>query len=115
MTTKNIRRAARYGALSAAVSVALIASPASADVTEGWADPAPVEAGHAWLIYAIIPLGIVLGLIVLGILPKKIKGQKILDQPTPGAATWIGAPSTNAAALNTPEATQGTGGASGTF
>lgn len=115
VTTKNLRRAARYGALSAAVSVLLIASPASADVTEGWSNPDPVDTGHAVMLYVVYPLAIVIGMIVLGLLPKLIKRQPILDQPVPGNATWIGAPSTNAASLNNPEATEGTGGASGTF
>lgn len=115
MTTKNLRRAARYGALSAAVSVLFIASPANADVTEGWSNPDKVDMGHALLVLGLLPVAIVVGLTVIGLLPKLIKGEKILDQSLPASAQWIGAPSTSAAALNTAEATDGTGGASGSF
>ncbi len=108
------RRALRAGAIAAAVAAALIASPASADVPEGWSNPEKVDVLHALLVFGGLPILIVLVVVILGMLPKLIKGEKILSPSGSSTAQWVGGPGAGAAELPA-GGEHTTGGASGSY
>ncbi len=116
----NFRRILRLivtaAVLGLVAGVTLLATPASADVPDGWSDPKPVNNFHALLVVLLIPLGIALVLTFLVYVPAFMKGERI----TPGAVSaddeWFGGPRQGTAELAAPagdEADSEVGGASG--
>lgn len=97
--------------------VTLLATPASADVPDGWSDPDPVNNFHALLVVGLIPAGIALLIAFLVYVPAFVKGERI----TPGAVgaedEWFGGPRQGTAELAAPAghdaADSEVGGASG--
>ena len=112
------RRSRRLARAAAAPVVALglvavsgLASPASADVPEGWSNPDDVGALHALLLLGGVPLLLFLAIAVLTYLPALIRGEKL----APGAADdqWFGGPRQGAKELEAGATTDETGGARG--
>lgn len=87
------RRAARVIALVPAVVVLAAGSPAFATAPEQW-DPAPdVSALHALLILLVIPLGLVLVISFLAVVPDLIRGQRYEPgRPWRNQPEWFGGP-----------------------
>lgn len=75
-----------------ALGAALLASPAHADVAEGWSSPADVDALHALLLLGGVPLllFVLIGLAVY--IPALVRGEDV--SPTGGTveSQWIGGP-----------------------
>jgi hypothetical protein len=87
------RFAARASLPLVALGAALLASPAHADVAEGWSDPADVDALHALMLLGGVPvlLFLLIGLAVY--IPALVRGEDV--SPTGGGAVesqWIGGP-----------------------
>lgn len=107
-----IRRTAVL-AVAAAVPV-LSATPAVADVPEGWSEPTDV--GLIDLLVVVVGLPVLIGLlIVLAVyLPAMTRGERV----APGAETpdqWFGGPRSGAHELESGRETGSTGGASGSW
>lgn len=97
---------ARRGAVLASVAGAVVlglAGPASADVPEGWSDPAPVSPLHALLLLGGVPLLLFVVIALLVLVPGLMKGERL----TPGAAShedqWFGGPRSGTAELAAPD------------
>lgn len=98
---------------------ALAASPASADVPEGWADrPEDVNALHALLVLGAIPLGLFLLIALAVYLPAMVRGERV----APGhhaelEGQWFGGPRQGTHELESAPADRSTesGGGSGTW
>lgn len=118
VNSKPALSAVRAGALGVATALVLVATtalPAHAEVPEGWSDPDKVSTAHALLVFGAVPVAAVIVMVLLGLLPKKIKGEKILDQPLPsGAQQWIGGSNAGTTELKSGTGST-TGGASGSF
>lgn len=86
------RIAARASLPLVALGAALLASPAHADVAEGWSNPADVDALHALLLLGGVPvlLFVLIGLAVY--IPALVRGEDV--SPTGGTveSQWIGGP-----------------------
>lgn len=116
--TRVVRRAARAASISAGLavigSVAVLASPASANVPEDWSNPEPVDTVHALIVYLGAPLGLVLIIALLVYLPSLARGEKSGGGSTTTESEWFGGPRKTTDELAAPdtEASQA-GGASG--
>lgn len=99
--TNFVRRAAVTAVGLAAVSFAL-AGPASANVPQGWSDPAPMPIGKFLLIILVLPVAaaIVISLIVL--LPGLLKGEGLGNKPEQGGE-WFGGPRQGTSDLAAPD------------
>jgi hypothetical protein len=77
-TSTSVRRASRAVAVLASplVLVLAAASPALADVPEGWSDPGPVSGLRALLVYVIAPLTLVAVISLLTLLPTLVNRAK---------------------------------------
>jgi hypothetical protein len=109
------RFAARASLPLVALGLALLASPAHADVAEGWSNPADVETLHALLLLGGVPL-LIFTLIGLAVyIPALVRGEDV--SPTGGGfeSQWIGGPR-HAKELASPDTdTSETGGAHGSW
>ncbi len=96
MTPTLIRRSAL---LLVATAVPLLsASPASAEIPEGWSDPDEVGFLHLMLYVAALPIGLALLIALAVYLPALARGEKV----APGAQqqdAWFGGPRTGPAEL----------------
>lgn len=88
-----VRRAARVIALVPAVAVLAAGTPAFAAAPEQW-DPVPdVSALHALLILLVIPLGLVLVISFLAVVPDLIRGERYEPgRPWRNQPEWFGGP-----------------------
>ena len=109
------RRGVVLVAAAGASSVALVAlaGPASADVPQGWSDPAKVSALHALLLLGGVPLLLFVVIALLVLLPGTRRGERLV----PGAAShedqWFGGPRSGTAELAAPDTDESqAGGAS---
>jgi hypothetical protein len=115
VTTKLARRARRTSAVLLGTALVLAAaSPAGADVPEGWSNPSDVDPLHTVLVFVGIPVLLFVVITLLVVIPGVIKGERF----TPGGhATedqWFGGPSKGTAALPAPDTEESkAGGASG--
>ena len=97
----------------------LVASPAGADVPEGWeSQPENVDPLHALLVLGGIPLLLFLLIFLAIYLPAMVRGEKV----APGhhhelESQWFGGPRQGPAELESAQATEGneSGGGSGTW
>lgn len=111
VTATLIRRAATL-LLAVAVTV-LAASPAGAEVPEGWSDPEEVGLLDLLLVVGAIPVGIALLIALAVYLPALARGERV----APGSVAqdeWFGGPRRSAAELESREAGP-TGGGSGSW
>jgi hypothetical protein len=69
-TSTYLRRALRLGAVAAPALVVLVATPAMADVPEGWSNPDPVSAMEALMIWVILPVAVAMLISLLYFLPS---------------------------------------------
>jgi hypothetical protein len=91
-----VRRAARATALTTALAslplVALAASPAHADVPQGWSNPEPVDNLEALLLLAGGPILLFLLIVLAVYVPAMVRGERLLPDHGAGEAQWIGGP-----------------------
>lgn len=116
MTPTLIRRSALL--LVATAVPLLAASPAGAEVPEGWSNPEEVGFLHVMLYVAALPLGLALLIALAVYLPALARGEKV----APGAQQqdeWFGGPRTGPAELESgsadSERSSRTGGGSGSW
>ena len=121
---RSTRRGVRSLVLLSAPASALLASPALADVPEGWGDQTEhtsLDALHALGLYLGAPV-LLFVLIALAVyVPAMVRGEKLLpDHSGPGGRAalpegqWIGGPRQGVAELPAPDSDESrAGGASG--
>ena len=94
------------------------AGPASADVPDGWSNPAPVSAVHFVLLFVGIPILITLGILAAVYLPSIVRGESVAPAGTRTDDQWFGGrrdtPELESAST-TREDDGDTGGAGGTW
>ena len=109
------RFAARASLPLVALGLALLAAPAHADVAEGWSNPEDVNALHALLLLAGVPLllFVLIGLAVY--VPALVRGEDV--SPTGGGSEsqWIGGPRHAKELASADTAPSETGGAHGSW
>ena len=113
MTSTPIRRCAVL-LLATATSV-LLATPAGAEVPEGWSDPPEVSLLQLLVVVAGIPLVLALLISLAVLLPGLARGEKLLPS-TDTPDRWFGGPRESAGELESRESRREvgpTGGASG--
>jgi len=111
VTATLIRRSALL-IVAAAVPV-LAASPAGAEVPEGWSDPEEVGILSLLLVVGAIPVGLALLIALAVYLPALARGERV----SPGAQAqdeWFGGPRRSAAELESRDS-GATGGGSGSW
>lgn len=111
------RFAARASLPLVALGLALLAAPAHADVAEGWSNPDDVNALHALLLLAGVPL-LLFVLIALAVyVPALVRGEDV--SPTSGGGVenqWLGGPRPGAKELAAGDTEPSeTGGARGSW
>ena len=87
------RFAARASLPLVALGLALLAVPAHADPAEGWSDPPDVNAMHALMILAGLPLLLILLIGLAVYVPALVRGEDV--SPTSsgvGESQWLGGP-----------------------
>ena len=105
---------AAAGASSVAlVALVALAGPASADVPEGWSEPAKVSPLYAVLVLGGVPLLLFVVISLLVLLPGTRRGERLV----PGAAShedqWFGGPRSGTSELAAPDTDESeAGGAS---
>lgn len=117
--TRAVRRAARTATSAAmlggiALSGLVLASPAQANVPEGWSDPADVDTMHALalLVGAPLALFVVIGLLVY--LPAIARREKGAEARSGRDSEWFGGPRKSNDELAAPDTEESrAGGASG--
>ncbi len=78
--------------LATVPALVLLATPAHADMPDGWAPVTDVNDLHALLLLVGGPL-LLFVLIVLAVyLPVMVRGEKLLPDHSAGPARWIGGP-----------------------
>jgi hypothetical protein len=123
VTTKS--QAPRRAALVVGLATILLlgyAGPASADVPDGWSDPAPVNGLHFVLLLVGIPLLITLLILAFVYVPGVIRGESVAPAGTRTEDQWFGGRRDTAelepAGSTAPSATDAdrdSGGAGGTW
>ncbi len=83
--------------LSAVLSTAaglslLVAGPASAEVPDGWSDPAPIPVLQALLILAGIPLLLIVLITAAVYVPAMVRGERVAPGAAPVTDQWFGGP-----------------------
>lgn len=111
------RLARRATVLAGGALLALLATPARADVPEGWGgqtEPNQLDPLHALGLYLGIPLLLFALIAVAVYLPAMVRGEKLLPDHSAGEVQWIGGPRQGVAELPAPDgADSRAGGASG--
>ncbi|CUR56417.1 conserved exported hypothetical protein [metagenome] len=113
------RRRVRALVLTSAPVLALLATPARADVPEGWdgqTEHRSLDFLHALGVYLGAPL-LLFVLIALAVyLPALIRGERLLPDHSGGEAQWIGGPRQGVAELPAADGEDSrAGGASGSW
>lgn len=116
MTPRTLTSVRRATLLVAATTASLLAaSPARADVPEGWSDPDPVPPLEALLILAGIPVLLIVLIAAAVYVPALVRGERVTPGTPQLESQWFGGPREGSAQLESghvPDATD-TGGASG--
>ena len=104
----------RAAVLVSATSLTLLATPAHADVPEGWAQVTDIDDLEALGLLVGAPL-LLFVLIALAVyLPAMVRGEKLLPDHSEGDSLWIGGPRQGVAELPAPDRDDSrAGGASG--
>lgn len=114
--TVNLETIARRGVVLVAAATALpvaLAGPASADVPQGWSDPAPVSPLHAVLLLGGVPLLLFVVISLLVLVPGYRKGERFTSGGTTHEDQWFGGPRTGTEELAAPDTDESeAGGAS---
>lgn len=115
-TASSLRRGARGLALLLLPVVALLATPAHADVPQGWTDPTPVDNLHALALLLGAPLLLFVLISLAVYLPSMIRGEPLLPDHSGGEGQWLGGPSQGTRELPAADDDQSqAGGASGSW
>lgn len=113
------RRGLRALVLTGASGLALLASPAHADVPEGWGGQTEhegLDALHALGLFVGAPLLLFVLIALAVFLPAMVRGEKLLPDHTAGEGQWIGGPRQGVAELPAPDGQDSrAGGASGSW
>jgi len=80
----------RCAVLLAASALPLLATPASADVPEGWSEPPPVSLLEMLVLIAGIPLVLIVLIVLAVLLPGLARGEKL--RSTAAKDEWFGGP-----------------------
>jgi hypothetical protein len=102
------------------------AGPATADIPDGWSNPAPVPVLHDLLVLIGIPVLITLGILAAVYLPGVVRGESVAPAGARSDDQWFGGrrdtaelpPGRHAAVTSTDtsgESGRDTGGASGSW
>jgi len=75
---------------SATILLIAYASPASADIPDGWSDPQPVPVLHFLLLFVGIPLLITLGILAAVYLPGVVRGESVAPAGARSDDQWFG-------------------------
>lgn len=75
----------------AAVSFAL-AGPASANVPQGWSDPAPMPVGKFLMIILVLPVAAAIVISLLVLLPGLLRGEGLHGSGPDHGGEWFGGP-----------------------
>jgi hypothetical protein len=75
---------------SATVLLLTYASPASADIPDGWSDPKPVPVLHFLLLFVGIPLLITIGILAAIYLPGVVRGESVAPAGARTDDQWFG-------------------------
>jgi hypothetical protein len=125
-TSQALRRAALVVG-SATILLFAYAGPASADIPDGWSNPAPVEPLHFILLFVGIPLLITLGILAAVYLPSVVRGESVAPAGSRTEDQWFGGRrdtaelESSSATTHSPDAAseadtdRDTGGAGGTW
>lgn len=116
VSNKSLRSVRRATALTALAATSLLmASPASADVPEGWSDPDPVPQLEALLVLAGIPALLFLAIAAAVYVPALVRGERVVPGATTQEHQWFGGPREGTKRLESGEGSDSgdTGGASG--
>lgn len=112
--SRTVARVAVTGLSAALLASTLLASPASANVPEGWSDPEPVNSLHLLAILLGIPLALAVVIILLVIAPGLARGEKFQHSNAAPDAEWFGGPRSGTEELPAPDTAESkAGGASG--
>ena len=100
VTSRTLTRVRRSAVLTTALGLfLLVAGPASAEVPEGWSDPAPIPQLQALLILVGLPLLIILLITAAVYLPALARGERVAPGASPGQDQWFGGPRSGAREL----------------
>lgn len=112
-TLRSVRRATVLVGL--AMASLLAASPAGADVPEGWSDPDPVPQLEALLVLAGIPVLLIVAITAAVYVPALVRGERVVPGASAGETQWFGGPREGTRQLESGDGadTGDTGGASG--
>jgi hypothetical protein len=118
VTTKLQTLTRRVAVLTFAAALpVLVASPAGAEVPDGWSDPAPVDRLHVLLVLVGIPLLLFVLIAVAVYVPALIRGENVAPGSHPIESQWFGGPrsGTHELEASSPSSADAhdTGGASG--
>jgi hypothetical protein len=97
----------------------LVAGPASAEVPEGWSDPQQIPMLEALLIFAGLPLLLIVLISAAVYVPAMVRGERVAPGDAPVTDQWFGGPRGGARELESgtgrrePAAQSETGGAGG--
>jgi hypothetical protein len=75
---------------SATILLLALAGPASADVPDGWSNPAPVNGLHFVLLFVGIPLVITLLILAFIYIPGVVRGESVAPAGTRTEDEWFG-------------------------
>lgn len=111
-----VRPVSAASTVAAVAALTLVATPAGADVPEGWSNPADVDMLSALLLLAGAPLLLFVLITVAVYVPAMVRGERL----TPGASepdsSWFGGPRRGSRELAAPDDdTSAAGGARGTW
>lgn len=116
--TRAVRRAARLATTTAILGIAfsgvVLASPAQANVPEGWSNPADVDPLHAIALLVGAPLGLIVLIGLFVFLPAMSRREKGSVHGSGRDAEWFGGPRKSTDELAAPDTEESqAGGASG--
>jgi len=93
VTSRTLTRVRRSAVLTSAAGLSLLlAGPASAEVPEGWSDPAEVPVLEALLIFAGIPLLMIVMISAAVYVPALVRGERVAPGAAPVEDQWFGGP-----------------------
>lgn len=116
--TRAVRRASRFASAVTMLSIVaggvILASPAHANVPEGWSNPADVDPLSALLLLGGIPLAMIVVIGLMVYLPGIVRGENLSGGSSSPDPEWFGGPSKRNDELAAPDTDESqAGGASG--